>query len=208
MVSDSNIKVSEKALPAQLKALTSRFPEVTEVRQVPLNTLTDIMYGIDYKADTVFGKTLNVQFKSRSDDSPIYNDLQIPIKVLYGKEKDRLGCTYISKDGEKIPFVLDFKNANVISYSVHGNTYNYSVDGIERAFYRKHTFDYKEVSMYNPKNSIDSSIRVLFISPKNMFFLMLTDFLTTSLGNEKSKILFKDINKSFIQNINEAFSNS
>ena len=208
MVSDSNIKVSEKALPAQLKALTSRFPEVTEVRQIPLNTLTDIMYGIDYKADTVFGKTLNIQFKSRSDDSTIYNDLQVPIKVLYGKEKNRLGCTYISKDGEKIPFVLDLKNADVVSYSVHGNTYNYSVDGIERAFYRKRMFDYKEVQMYNPKNSIDSSIRVLFVSPKKMFFLMLSDFLTTSLGNEKSKILFKDIDKSFIQNINEAFSNS
>lgn len=208
MVSDSNIKVSEKALPAQLKALTSRFPEVTEVRQIPLNTLTDIIYGIDYKADTVFGKTLNIQFKSRSDDSTIYNDLQVPIKVLYGKEKNRLGCTYISKDGEKIPFVLDLKNADVVSYSVHGNTYNYSVDGIERAFYRKRMFDYKEVQMYNPKNSIDSSIRVLFVSPKKMFSLMLSDFLTTSLGNEKSKILFKDIDKSFIQNINEAFSNS
>lgn len=208
MVSDSNIKVSESALPAQLKELISRFPEVTEVRQVPLNTLTDIIYGIDCKADTVFGKTLNVQFKSRSDDSPIYNDLQIPIKVLYGKEKDRLGCTYISKDGERIPFVLDYKDADVVSYSVHGNTYNYLINGIERAFYRKRMFDYKEVSMYNPKNSIDSSIRVLFISPKNLFSLMLTDFLTTSLGNEKPKILFKDIDKSFIQNINEAFSNS
>lgn len=208
MVNDSNIKVSESALPAQLKALTSRFPEVTEVRQVPFNSLSDIMYGVDYKADTVFGKTLNVQFKSRSNDSPIYNDLQVPIKVLYGKEKNRLGCTYISKDGEKIPFVLDYKDADVVSYSVHGNTYNYLVDGVERAFYRKRTFDYKEVQMYNPKNSIDSSIRVLFISPKNLFSLMFTDFLTTSLGNEKSKILFKNIDKSFIQNVNEAFSNS
>ena len=208
MVSDSNIKVSEKALPAQLKALTSRFPEITETRQVPLNSLSDIMYGIDYKSDTVFGKTLNVQLKTRSDDSPIYSDLQVPIKVLYGKEKNRLGCTYVSKDGEKIPFVLDYKDADVVSYSVHGNTYNYLVDGIKRAFYRKRTFDYKEVQMYNPKNSIDSSIRVLFISPKNMFSLMFTDFLTTSLGNEKSTLLFNNIKEPFIQNINKAFSNS
>lgn len=208
MVSDNNVKVSEKALPSQLLALKERFPEIADVRQVPLNSLTDIMCGIDYKADTVFGKTLNIQFKSRSENSSIYNDFQVPVKVLYGKEKYRLGCTYISKDGEKIPFVLDFKDANIVSYNVHNNTYNYLVEGIERAFYRKNTFTYKEVSIYNPKNNIDSSVRVLFISPKNMFSLMFTDFLTTSLGNEKSKILFKNIDKSFIQNINEVFSNS
>lgn len=208
MVNEKNMIISEGAIPSQLSAIKSRFPEITEVRQVPLNSLTDIMCGIDYKADTIFGKTLNIQFKSRSNDSPIYTDFQVPIKILYGKEKSALGCVYKTEDGTKIPFILDFKGANVVTYKVHDDIYNYHVNDIERAFYRKRTFDYKEVSMYNPKNSIDTSIRVLFISPKNMFSLMFTDFLTTSLGNEKSKILFKNIDKSFIQNINEAFSNS
>ena len=208
MVNKNNMIVSEGALPSQLLAIKSRFPEITEVRQVPLNSLSDIIYGIDYKADNIFGKTLNIQFKARSNDSPIYTDFQVPIKILYGKEKSALGCVYKTEDGAKIPFMLDYKVADMVSYKIHDDVYNYYVDDIERAFYRKRVFDYKEVSIYNPKNNIDSSIRVLFISPKNMFSLMFTDFLTTSLGNEKSKVLFKDIDKSFIQNINEAFSNS
>lgn len=208
MVNTKNMIVSEGALPSQLSAIKNRFPEVAEVRQVPLNTLTDIMYGIDYKADTIFGKTLNLQFKTRSDASPKYSDLQIPIKVLYGKEKSALGCVYKTEDGTKIPFILDYKGADVVTYKVHDDIYNYHVDGIERAFYRKHMFDYKEVQIYNPRNSIDSSIRVLFISPKKMFSIMLTDFLITSVGNEKSAILLNGVKDSFIQNINEAFSNS
>lgn len=205
MINQNNLITSEKALPSQITAIQERFPEITDVRQTPLNSLSDIMYGIDGKANTIFGKTLNIQFKTRSD-SPIYNDLQIPIKVLYGKDKDHLGCIYETEDGKKVPFLLDFKNADVVSYSIHGNTYNYSVDNMARAFYRKRTFSYTEASLFNPKNSVDTSIRVLFISPKVLFSLMFMDFMTTSIGNEKSLILLKGIKDSFIQNIDEAFS--
>ena len=183
MVGYSTLEISKAAEPVQLDAIKSRFPELTEFRDT-FGSLPDMLNGIDIKADsTLSPDTVSFQLKTRHKAK---DDICLPIKVLLGKEKAALGYCYVTDDGEKIPFVLNFKSADyfVVSLSPKGTPQIYSTSAIYRAFLRHGQFSPDEVTIKDSYNRVDISERLLFISPRLLFQMLLYDFIITATGEE------------------------
>ena len=186
---------SESVALHQMEELHQRFPNLASpVRQTPLNTQADYLHGIDAKADTIDGKTLNFQFKSRPKREDGLADINIPIKKILlqtAKEADDL-CVYTSNTGVDTYFIIDAGKADYFIITINDSDFVYNYDDMARAFLRKKHFSHNELKIYNLDSPIDASRAIIYVDKLYLFKLMLKDWLTATLGSLSLKALLNN----------------
>lgn len=184
MYSAGKMFLSEYQKKRQIVAIQERFPDLGNIRSVPLNSYTDIFQQIDIKADNDFsGDTVNFQLKCRSSAE---DDVCFKVKELFGAEKNSIGFAYTVNDSKKYyVFPPEFTKANFFVFTRGSNTpLIMNTTAIVRAFYRYGEFGSEELTIKEANDKIDCSYRLLFINPFFMVKLLTLDYLTILGGSE------------------------
>lgn len=186
MLDELNFFLSEYQKKPQIAAIQSRFPELKSIRSVPADSYTDIFKQIDIKADNDFtGTVTNFQLKCRTNAT---DDVCFKVKELYGKEKNGIGFAH-TVDNTTTYYVFEpsFTNSDYFVFT-RGDKEPLIMPttAIIRAFYRHHEFTFDQLTIKDANDSIDCSLRLLFINPQYLVQLLITDFILILGGNELS----------------------
>lgn len=184
MLDELNYFLSECQKKPQIAAIQSRFPELKGIRSVPADSYTDIFKQIDIKADNDFsGGVANFQLKCRTNAT---DDICFKVKELFGKEKNGIGFAYTVDDTTTYyVFEPNFTNSDYYVFIRGDNTpLIMPTTAIIRAFYRHREFTFDQLTIKDANDSIDCSLRLLFINPQYLVQLLITDFIITLGGNE------------------------
>ena len=184
MLDELNFFLSEYQKKPQIAAIKSRFPELKDIRSVPADSYTDIFKQIDIKADNDFsGGVTNFQLKCRTNAT---DDICFKVKELYGKEKNGIGFAH-TVDNTTTYYVFEpsFTNPDYFVFT-RGDKEPLIMPttAIIRAFYRHHEFTFDQLTIKDANDSIDRSLRLLFINPQYLVQLLFTDFILILGGNE------------------------
>mgnify|MGYP003189236603 FL=1 len=179
------ISESEKYLPKQCAEFHERFTGSSEVR-LNEQAVTDIVYGIDGKADLCTGDTVNIQFKHRfpkidGTETLIY----VPVKRVWESVMEEDACIYHNADTDFIiRFIPSFGLAHYYAFNIGGSpTAIINVRDLHRAFLRHKTFALKDGCILgDPKKSIDSTYKCLYMPQKLFASIMITDWIYTTFG--------------------------
>lgn len=177
---------SERYLPKQCQEFHDRFTGSSEVR-LNEQALTDIVYGIDGKADLCTGDTVNIQFKHRFPNSNAQETLiYIPVKRVWESVMEEDACIYRNTPNNfTIKFIPTFHKADYYAFNIGDSpTAIINVRDLHRAFLRYKTFTIEDGCILgDPKKSIDSTYKCLYMPQKLFASIMITDWLYTTCGD-------------------------
>lgn len=190
--------LSESKLAQQQDVLKLRMPHIEGDIATTSHTYMDIFGGVDGHVDLKHGKRMNIQYKTRPEREDGYDDIYIPVKRIFGDDREKIGLKYTSSGStDPIWFVLDLKQSDIYVFTrADGVTFCFSVDDMHRAFWRYREFNDSNF-IIKKKPAADKSIAaitdpsayILYIKPRVLMAVMLQDWIIATTGYEGLEFL-------------------